>query len=531
MPTIQIQFPGGRYHATPPGSHVNEGHVEWPPSPWRLLRALLACGFNTQTWTSVPSTGRSLIEKLARAMPHYQLPRVSLAHSRHYMPIGILDGNGREKTSLIFDTWAEVSRDKLLVSWPCDLTEEELQLFDTLVRSLGYLGRSESWVEAKVVSDQDFSGNTYPCGIMDPPGHGWEQVHVLGPLSPEAYTEWQQRTTALLLADAPIPDAGVKPNSKAYKDRMKLRAKITEPFPSDLIDCLTKDNSWWKAQRWSAPPGSQPVLYWRPTKSMEISPPTKHRPPTNHTVSAFLLAMTTKSGNRGALPPVFRTLPQAELLHRQLVHAVTKDRPVNCAELTGCDDTGSPLKLPHQHAHILPLDLDQDKHIDHFLIFSPMGLGHEAQRAIRSVRRTFSKNAADGLQLAVAGVGDALGLLSSSQGRSLVTAATVWTSVTPMVLPRFLKKSGKNSLEGQVQAELQSRGLPRAESIQVMKDESISLRHFIRIRKRGSNRPIPPVDLGFSLRLTFSDPLVSSQLPLCLGYASHFGLGLFEGIE
>ena len=41
MPVIiKLRFPGGRYHATPWGRHVNEGAVEWPPSPYRLVRAL-----------------------------------------------------------------------------------------------------------------------------------------------------------------------------------------------------------------------------------------------------------------------------------------------------------------------------------------------------------------------------------------------------------------------------------------------------------------------------------------------------------
>ena len=43
MPVIiKLTFPAGRYHATPWGRHVNEGVPEWPPSPWRLLRALVA---------------------------------------------------------------------------------------------------------------------------------------------------------------------------------------------------------------------------------------------------------------------------------------------------------------------------------------------------------------------------------------------------------------------------------------------------------------------------------------------------------
>ena len=42
MPIIKLNFPAGRMHATPWGRHVNEGAVEWPPSPWRILRALVA---------------------------------------------------------------------------------------------------------------------------------------------------------------------------------------------------------------------------------------------------------------------------------------------------------------------------------------------------------------------------------------------------------------------------------------------------------------------------------------------------------
>ena len=39
---LSIRFPAGRFHATPWGRHVNEEAPEWPPSPWRLLRALVA---------------------------------------------------------------------------------------------------------------------------------------------------------------------------------------------------------------------------------------------------------------------------------------------------------------------------------------------------------------------------------------------------------------------------------------------------------------------------------------------------------
>src|SRR5260221_2417249 len=42
MIAIGLRFLSGRFHATPWGRHVNEGAVEWPPAPWRLLRSLIA---------------------------------------------------------------------------------------------------------------------------------------------------------------------------------------------------------------------------------------------------------------------------------------------------------------------------------------------------------------------------------------------------------------------------------------------------------------------------------------------------------
>ena len=65
MPTLQLRFPGGRYHATPWGHHVNEGLIEWPPSPWRLLRALIACGFSSQRLDGNPAD-RSAVDRKAR---------------------------------------------------------------------------------------------------------------------------------------------------------------------------------------------------------------------------------------------------------------------------------------------------------------------------------------------------------------------------------------------------------------------------------------------------------------------------------
>lgn len=530
MPTIRFRFPGGRYHATPWGHHVNEGLVEWPPCPWRLLRALLSCGFSSHRWTEVPDLARSLAEKLAETLPAYQLPRASAAHSRHYMPIGTLD-KGREKTTLVFDTWADVGNQPLDVHWDCELVPAEEALLASLCSRLPYLGRAESWVEGELRPDaqaQCCEWNAFPHVEGTNPGPGWEQLSLLAPVPADDYGTWRERAVADALAAHPLPDGGRKPSRKL----LGLRARALEPYPTELVDCLTKDTAWWKGHRWALPPGSRRVVYWRRADLLEIAPepqPARVRPTS---LTTMFLALATPSGCRSALPVCTRTLPQAELLHRALVSRAGEGERVDCPELTGRDGNGHPLATGHRHAHILPVDLDGDGHLDHVLIHAAMGLGPAAQRAIRSLQRTWTKGGVGELQVAVAGAGDlpALAELPPPLGANaarLVGDSRVWRSLTPFVAPRYLKRSGRNSLSGQVRAELASRGLPDPLAVEVLPANVAprGFRHFVRRRGRGG--PPPPVDAGHCLRITFATPLPGL---IALGYGSHFGLGLFAAV-
>src|SRR5690606_4601101 len=92
--------------------------------------------------------------------------------------------------------------------------------------------------------------------------------------------------------------------------------------------------------------------------------------------------------------------------------------------------------------------------------------------------------------------------------------ARVWVSATPLVLPRHLKPRGKNSLLGQVNAELASRGLAAAERVEILEERTKELRHYVRHRQHGGAPP--PIGLGFALRLEFAEPICG---PLTLGYA------------
>lgn len=522
MTTLAIRFPGRRYHATPWGHHVNEGLIEWPPAPWRILRALLSVGFTTCGWTTVPDAVRSLIETLAPVLPRYRLPPAVGAHSRHYMPTDA-------KPTLVFDTWAQVDDGELIVTWPVSLPQAERELLSDLATRLNYLGRSESWVEARMLDDDPVD---HDCTPEDPghpaPGPGCEQVPLLAPVSAVAYAAWRSPLIEGVLADLPLPEAGKKRTTAKDQKLLQARKDAAAVYPADILACLLADTTFLRGHGWSQPPGSRRVFYWRRADAIEAGAP---RPapvlPTPAPVEAMLLSLTTASGNDHALPPVARALPQGELLHQALVAHGGAASPM----IRGTNDERRPLS-GHQHAHLLHLDLDGDGHLDHCLVWAPAGLDAAAQTAVRSVRQTFTKGGAMPLRLAVAASGSRADLLrlgaSMGQGMCRILGPSlgcaVWHSVTPFVPPRFPKRSGRNTVPGQVLTELAARGLPSAqiEVLDVREPGWLSLRHAIRVRRRGGSPP--PVDCGFVIRLTFAEPV---RGPIALGYASHFGLGLF----
>src|SRR6266508_6988675 len=66
---LAVRFPLGRYHATAWDRSVNEGAVEWPPSPWRLLRALVATWYTR--WPQLPAPALDELLDLLGRLPQY----------------------------------------------------------------------------------------------------------------------------------------------------------------------------------------------------------------------------------------------------------------------------------------------------------------------------------------------------------------------------------------------------------------------------------------------------------------------------
>jgi CRISPR-associated protein Csb2 len=528
---------------------VNEGLIEWPPSPWRLLRAFLATGYTKLGWPNdgPPPPARDLIAKLAAVLPRYRLPAAVGAHSRHYMPMARFK-NGREETTMVLDTWAQVDDGTIGVRWDIDLEPSEREVFHTIASDLAYLGRSESWVDGRIEDDEHGSPSPFdvrPADHKERPGLRWEQVSLLAAIPADDYQDWRRSCVQRALDAIPPTDAKGKPLTKSK--RGTLISEIEAAFPGDTLACLQVDTAWLEKHGWNQPPGTRKVLYWRPSDSLQGSGPrSASRLMNPKPVDFMLLSMATASGNLHALPTVTRTLPQGELLHRALLSRAMKGEAPPMV-LSGRGVDGVPLRgeRPHAHAHLLHVDLDEDGHLDHVLIWAPMGLDAIAQRNVRAVRETFTKRMVDPLRLALVAAGSRSDLLAipppwGKRLHKLVGGSTKgsrhWRSVTPFVPPRFTKPRGRNTLEAQIATELVTRGAPEPASITIVDPHADNplvrkCRHFVRRRGlqpgHGAHAP-PPIDCGFVVELMFPEPVLG---PLAIGYGCHFGLGVFEAVE
>jgi CRISPR-associated protein Csb2 len=550
MVRIELRFPAGRYHATPWGRHVNEGAIEWPPSPWRLCRALLAAGFNRCGWAEPPPAGRSLLEKLAAVAPRYLLPPASTGHTRHYLPK--FDG----KTTKVLDAFAQVGRAPeacLGVEYPAELSAEETALLDELVAAVGYVGRAESWAEVRRV--EALPAGLEPCELSEqPPGLGYERLPLLAPLPQADYARWRQealaRERARRLAQE-RHEAERKGKAAPAALTKRQEAQVLALFPEDVVAALRVETRWLQQAGWSQPPGSRWLSYWRPEDALSHRLPPPPRREQARPADTALLAITSQAKRREVLPRLQDALPRMDQLHKALVRESDPgggEGPSPC--FTARSAAGERLR-GHRHASLLPLDLDGDGRLDHALVHAPMGLDARARRALESAPPLYASGMPP-LPVTLLEVGLREDFAAAV---AQVRRARRWVSLTPFLAPRHLKRRGRNSLEGQVRAELAERGFPEPVAVEFELERqgfapaealprvlrlaggavrvaerapeagapgvlARRWRHFRRERPEEARRP--PAQPALGLRLTFAEEVSG---PICLGHGSHFGLG------
>ncbi len=496
--TLSVSFLAGRYHATGWDHQVNEGTTEWPPSPWRILRALVSAAHRS---LAEPETIAPILERLAASLPRYRVPVSTEHHTRHYMPT-------EKSTTKIFDTFRVFrggGRDPAMleITWPdLVLGVEERALLTTVLTAVGYLGRSQSWVEITLADD----GKSLPVFNCEPMQGGeppsLEATRVLATMAPSDYSRWRD-------------------------DQDK---KVVKILPTSLWEVLNQSTSALKKQKWTDPPGSRWTNYSIRPAPVERWPKVSSK---SSTYQAVVLALQSR-----VLPPQEHSLRFGESVRRALM-SLSDGRSV----FSGKDRFGKPAR-GHRHAYFLPYDHDDDGFLDHVLVYAREGFDRTAMRAIESLTRLKGKNTGrHPISVHLESRWSVGARLDRSGAPLLLKEACVWRSRTPMLLPRHPKvtKAGRPKLDAQGQwiegpiaqahRALDDLGLPPREicvnetgGMQMAGSASHPAPWFSFDLERSGGEGSRYRQQAFCFTLTFAEPVSG---PIALGYGSHFGLGLF----
>lgn len=526
MIAVSFRFLAGRYHATPWGRHVNEGAVEWPPSPWRILRALVA------TWKrTLSGLSQEQVEPILRALaepPEFVLPPASTGHTRHFMPWFKKRPDDR---TLVFDTFVAVPRETgLLVRWPDEsLDAAQLNILSSLLRNLNTLGRSESWCEAELAKIPTDPRWPMCRPVRDEVPAGYDIVRLLCP------------DPTIAFGDEYVVTETKKTSGRGKSRQTNERCAMYDPSWNLCMETLQLHK-----ERWSDPPGSRWIRYARPRDCFKIDrrprvSQANCRPPIN--VVRYALDSTV-------LPLVTETLPVAEAARRALMSwhgRLTQENGVRGRSdvLSGKDEQGQKL-AGHHHAYYLPTDEDGDGRLDHLTVCADAGFGSDEQKAfdrlhqLRTGREIETRHA---LRVLLLGMG-----ASEDYRAGPLRESRVWVSTTPYVATRYAKTRGRHRTDlrspearaaflredlraqlASVRPDLLNAERPDVEIEPLWDDNDVFLIadqwrpiQFKRYRSKAEDDGGRRLAGGF--RLTFRQPV---RGPLALGWSSHYGLGLF----
>ena len=527
MTVLELRFPAGRYHATPWGRHVNEGAIEWPPSPWRIVRALIA------TWYLKARRNEEIPERVIHALadaltelPVFRLPRANTAHTRHYMPYN--EGKNK-KTTKVFDTFVQIAENEaVLVAWNVDLPPKQLAALKTLANRLGYLGRAESLVEARVLEGVTaIESNAAPLDKDARLPERTELVRLLAAVSPAKYAGWRED---FLKANQP-------PADDKKKTGKKTKTAEAPSVPEDLFAALHADTGELQAAGWNLPPGAEFINYTR--RDDAFAPASKPRPRNSKalpTVARFAVVSSVA-------PSITQAVSVANRVHDALCKWSDQGKG-RAAVFTGLADDGKP-RSDHGHAQIFCEANGARDFITHITVWAPMGLDEAACLALRRLNKVWGHGGHD-IRLVLHGIGG----MEDFKECPLIAVqqpAKVWRSLTPFVSTRHAKtfRDGRPKIDasgwqiGSAAHDLlrllamHPQGTTatvkqcdeRARPFQFGNQHFRSLQFQTRRHDGGGNRGNSS---GNSFIVTFPEPING---PLALGYGSHFGLGLFVPVK
>ena len=529
MPNLEIKFTTKRFHATPWGRHVNEGAVEWPPSPWRLLRAFVAT-WHLKLRDKFPDRQAiaRLIDKLAQSPPSFQLPPASTSHTRHYVPV---NKGRRESRVKIFDTFIHVDQ-PVSLRWNVDLTADEQTFLSRLCENTIYLGRGESIAEIRLMEDaENIEAKVHPLPADISLPEDSELVRVLCPLGAKEYKAWREGFES---REKRVKKAKV---AKGKKRTQKAKSSKVTTLSGGLFEALHADTADLQKQGWPLPPGAHFVDYARPRNCFRLPSPSLTRAQRREDPSVARFAI-----NSAVLPRITRAISLADRVHAALL-SIWQYRFGDSAPppvFTGRDSNGAP-RQGHEHCQILCEANDAHDRITHLTLFAKMKFGEKERTAIESLTRVWGHGGHD-VRLVFLGFGDA-NTFPDCRPLNGGEKSSVWESFTPFVATRHQKtyRDGRPKLDGngwwigspehdlrRLLTEQEYPTLAKLDRCQTLMIGQRRLRpiQFQTTRKSGDGRRAIHPPIGF--RITFPRPVAG---PIAIGYGAHFSLGLFQPVE
>jgi CRISPR-associated protein Csb2 len=490
MLVLRVQFLTGRFHATPWGHHVNSGAVEWPPSPWRVLRAIASAELRVQQPERELVAG--IVRKLAQELPVFYSPAVAVGHWRAYMP----DPRPRESPNLVHDTFISLaSREHpLYIVWPTAvLTPLERAGLSRAVRRLRYLGRSESLAAVSVEGEVPLPPpHTYPVESREP-ALGESSVRLL----------------------APLPTA-------------------------TLADVVMSTDEMRGARRRREPPNTQMVPYVHPPQlfrgNLSLPRPAQQK----GTVTSVVAVRYQLAGS--VLPSMWDTAVVGQRF-RQATGSVYGQYNASEQSPLLSGHQGSATRRGHGHAHFLPVfDPHGLRRIQQMVVWAPDGFTTSDLTALSNTRVLQFREDQGGMRVHLVLVGTYTeDEMHAATEIPMTRTATVWTSSTPFFPSRHPHRRGsaygsyaKDGPEDEVQRELHRRRLPGAQVVRVADDGTAlrfkrpAMHRTIAAPGAGGNRPRPYAAPPVHLRIVFERPVSG---PVVLGQWAHLGLGMFEPEE
>lgn len=427
MTTIELEFLASRYHGTAWGRHVNEGAPEWPPSPYRLIRALY------DVWkrkcAHIPESQiQELFAALANDLPDFYLPQAISAHTRSYLSANSFDASDK---NLVFDAFVSVAQNsRCWMEWRTDLTPGQRSVLQQLLAGLNYLGRSESWIAASL-GERDGDRICRTCRPV-PPESKDEITYVACPVGANEYQGKEKWLDAL-----------------AYSSSQVIKEKLSGPPAMRSV-------------RYSIGRGA--VATWLPPwKSLGLR------------VSAAVLEL-----HAPVLPRITDAIWIAERFRGRLMRYFENQKLPIPSLVHGKDKDGSPLR-DHSQLFVLP-QANKLGRIDSLYVFTrnAEGFRSDVRDAIVAVRGLAWM---DEIRVTPVWVGSAV-------DHTFRPGKRVVTSVTPFVTVRHWRK-GRGTmdefLKKEVARECGNHGLACPSSIEPM--EFVGGINPVRFRKHRDGDP------------------------------------------